>query len=67
MRDYRHKTINGWLTDGDRFRGISVTVRMTHDDNGTSLSLTAGDTVQIGIPLEEVTDIIALVEREEQA
>ena len=64
-RDYRQKTINGWLSDGDRFGGIPVTVRMTHDDKGASLSLTAGDTVQIGIPLEEVTDIIALVERME--
>lgn len=63
-RDYREKTVNGWLTDGTHFGGIPVTVRMTNDDMGKSLSLTAGDSIQIGIPLEEAEDIIVLAEKQ---
>ena len=63
-REYREKTINGYLTDGTHFGGIPVTVRMTSDDIGKSLSLTAGDSIQIGIPLEEVADIIVLAEEQ---
>lgn len=63
-RDYREKTINGYMTDGTHFGGIPVTVRMTNDDKGKSLSLTAGDRIQIGIPLDEVSDIIVLAEGE---
>lgn len=66
-RDYREKTIKGYLTDGTHFCRIPVTVRMTNDDKGKSLSLTAGysmmgDRIMVGIPLEEVNDIIVLAE-----
>ena len=64
-RDYREKTINGYMTDGMKFTAVPVTVRMTSDDRGKSLSLTAADILQIGIPLEEVTEIIVLAKKEE--
>ena len=61
-RDYREKTVKGYLTDGTHFRRIHVTVRMTNDEKGKSLSLAADDIIMIGIPLEEVNDIIVLAE-----
>ena len=61
-RDYREKDVNGIITDGFRFRPSKVTVRMTSDKHGQSLSLTAAN-VQIQIPLEAVSDIIRVVER----
>lgn len=63
MRDYREKTVNGWLAASDKFMFFPVDVRMTSDNKGKSLSFTAG-TVQIGIPLEQVRDIIVLAEKE---
>ena len=69
MRDYREKLVNGWLADGKHFGGFPVRVRMTSDDKGQSLSLTAemspkGLGIQIGIPLETVREIIRVVDKE---
>lgn len=68
MRDYREKLVNGWLTDGVHFMPIPIRIRMTSDDKGQSLSLTTekdkNDTgIQIGIPLESVSEIIKVVDK----
>lgn len=65
-RDYREKDVNGLITDGHHIRPCNVTVRMTSDKHGQSLSLTALG-VQINIPLESVADIIRVVEKEGDA
>lgn len=63
MRDYRQKTTDGILSDGWKMKPCWVTVRMTSDDLGQTLSLQAGDGVQISIPLEGVRDIIRVTEK----
>ena len=65
MRDYREKDVMGFIGDTSRSlfpRPYEITVRMTSDENGQTLSL-AGANVLIGIPLEEVADIIKVAER----
>lgn len=69
MRDYREKDIKGMLVIWNprripRFIHDTVTVRMTSDDKGQSLSLSAGN-ILIEIPLEQVQDIIKVSERSE--
>lgn len=69
MRDYREKLVNGWLTDGKDFGFIPVRIRMTNDEKGKSLSLTTEMNekdmgIQIGIPLEEVKEIINVAKKE---
>ena len=60
-RDYREKTIRGCIFDGSKPlllpKMCDVTVRMTSDKIGQSLSLQAFN-VMIEIPLEQVRDII---------
>ncbi len=60
-RDYREKTIKGCIFDGSKPlllpKMCDVTVRMTSDKIGQSLSLQAFN-VMIEIPLEQVRDII---------
>lgn len=63
-RDYRQKRVRGWLSDGKHIGQFPIDVRMTSDNKGQSLSLTAG-TIQIGIPLEVVDDIIKVVDKED--
>ncbi len=69
MRDYREKDVNGWIADitikdlKKMARGCKVFVRMTSDEKGQSLSLSAFN-IQIGIPLEAVRDIIKVVDKE---
>lgn len=47
MRDYREKDVDGWIADitikdlTKMARKCKVTVRMTNDDKGQSLSLSA--------------------------
>ena len=65
-RDYREKDVSGLITDGHHIRPCNVTVRMTSDKHGQSLSFTAYG-VQINIPLESVADIIRVVEKEGDA
>lgn len=63
-RDYREKTINGVMFNG-KFplpRPCKVTVRMTSDHLGQSLSLNV-DNILIEIPLEAVKDIITITEK----
>lgn len=58
-RDYREKDVKGILCEAEHMKYIptNVTVRMTSDKLGQSLSLSAFN-VMIEIPLEEVADII---------
>ncbi len=65
-RDYREKTVNGWITDGKNLKFTPITVRMTSDNKGQSLSLSAEDKdilIQLGIPLESVRDIVKVVDK----
>lgn len=66
MRDYREKVVQGMI--GDISKNVipnpcKVTVRMTSDKRGQSLSLSAYN-IMIGIPLETVRDIIRVSERD---
>ena len=66
-RDYREKQVEGMVAIWNArriptFRKMPVTVRMTNDKVGKSLSLQAGN-VLIEIPLEQVTEIITLTAR----
>ena len=67
-KDYREKTIQGCIIDGSKPISLpkrcDVTVRMTADKTGKSLSLQAFN-VMVMIPLEKVTDIIRVAESEE--
>lgn len=64
--DRRSKTVKGCYFDNDwKFpvpKKCDVTVRMTADDRGQTLSLQAYN-IMIVIPLEAVSDIITLTER----
>lgn len=64
-KDYREKTVKGLLFDttfGIKMHETPVTVRMTSDKVGQSLSLSAGN-YMILIPMEQVRDIIKVSER----
>lgn len=64
-RDYREKEVEGVIGDIRAMlspKQCKVTVRMTSDKNGKSLSLQAYN-ILIEIPLESVADIITLAER----
>lgn len=63
-RDYREKTIKGMICDVNSMMPHfgQVTVRMTSDKRGQSLSLACAN-VMIEISLEPVTDIIKVTER----
>lgn len=67
MRDYREKDVDGMYAVWNArhiatVRKMPVTVRVTKDKVGKSLSLQAGN-VMIEIPLEQVKEIITLTER----
>ena len=65
MRDYREKDVDGLITDVTECvlpKKCNVTVRMTSDKIGQSLSLSAYN-IMISIPLEQVRDIIKVSER----
>lgn len=65
MKDYREKDVKGFIGDTSKSvfpKSCRITVRMTSDKKGQTLSL-AGANVLIGIPLEEVSDIIKVAER----
>ena len=64
MKDYREKTVKGIVHDGyvPILTPCPVTVRMTSDKKGQSLSLQAYN-VMIQIPLESVRDIIKVSEK----
>lgn len=65
MKDYREKDVMGFIGDSSKSifpKPCRITVRMTSDKRGKTLSL-AGANVLIGIPIEEVADIIKVVER----
>ena len=68
-RNYREKTIKGCIFDGSKVlmkpKMCDVTVRMTSDHLGQSLSLQAFN-VMIEIPLEAVKDIIKVSDKGEQ-
>ena len=65
-RDYREKTIKGCIFDISKILPLpmkcDVTVRMTSDKIGQSLSLCAYN-VMIEIPLEPIADIIRVADK----
>ena len=65
-RDYREKTVKGLIVDvTEPFpKKCNVTVRMTSDRIGQSLSLQAFN-VMLEIPLESVTEIIRVSGKEQ--
>lgn len=67
MKEYREKDVQGFVNIINPRRIITsrketITVRMTQDKNGASLSLQARN-IMFLIPLEEVKDIISISER----
>ena len=65
-RDYREKTVKGLIFDVTKPmpKKCDVTVRMTSDRIGQSLSLQAFN-VMLEIPLESVTEIIKVSGKEQ--
>lgn len=64
-RDYREKTVTGIIGNAMGFRPTKVTIRMTNDKRGASLSLEAqGNMMQIA--LEDVKDIIQITPNEDK-
>lgn len=64
-RDYREKTVTGIICNAMGFRPTKVTIRMTNDKRGASLSLEAqGNMMQIA--LEDVKDIIQITPNEDK-
>lgn len=64
-RDYREKTVNGIYFNAIGMTFTKVTVRMTNDKKGASLSLNANGHM-IEIPLEAVKDIIQITPNEDK-
>lgn len=64
MRDFREKDVKGLITDATNMKPnpCTVTVRMTSDRIGQTLSLSAYN-IMISIPLESVREIIRVTER----
>ena len=64
MRDYREKDVKGLIIDASNMKQkpCTVTVRMTSDRIGQTLSLSAYN-ILISIPLESVREIIRVTER----
>lgn len=62
-KNTRYKDIRGLVYIGSRMGEAEVTVRVTHDEKGKSLSL-ASDVagVMIMIPLEQVDDMLEVVD-----
>ena len=66
--DYRQKTVRGFIDDNTKSvfpMAHDVTVRLTNDEKGQTLSLQCFN-VLIGIPLEDVSDIVKMVEKEKK-
>lgn len=69
MRDYREKTVDGIICIAKDPNGYpvpmktKVTVRMTSDKIGQSLSFNAGN-IMISIPLESVRNIVRVTGKE---
>ena len=68
MRDYREKDVDGMICIANDPNGFPVpmkarvTVRMTSNNIGQSLSLAAGN-IMISIPLESVRNIVRVTEK----
>lgn len=70
MKDYRSRLVTGWIGGQDEenegkvnMTQCGVRIRVTSDEKGKSLSLTAEGNdvmIQIGIPLEPVRDIVRI-------
>ncbi|MBP5168912.1 MAG: hypothetical protein ILP14_06895 [Oscillospiraceae bacterium] len=68
MKDYREKDVMGFIGDTNKSvfpKPCRITVRMTADKRGKTLSL-AGANILIGIPLEDVEDIIMIAEVQDE-
>lgn len=66
-RDYREKVVDGFIADvRDTIPNMcNVTIRMTSDKRGQTVSLQAANII-VGIPLEQVTDIIKVVKKNDK-
>lgn len=66
MRDYREKTVDGYVFNGTDVPPVMsfqpVTIRMTSDERGQTLSIQA-ENVMIGLSLEAVRDIIKVADK----
>ena len=65
MKDFRMKTVRGFVGDATKSvipKPCQATVRLTSDKKGQTLSIQAYNVI-IGIPLEEVSEIIRISER----
>ena len=66
-RDYKEKDVMGFIGDTSKSifpKPCRITVRMTSDKNGQTLSF-AGANILMGIPLEAVKDIFKVVNKAE--
>lgn len=68
MRDYRTKEVTGLICDVNEMKPkkCTVTVQMTSDNIGKSLSLAAYN-ILIEIPLESVSDIIEVADMRKES
>ena len=57
----KEKTVNGLKSNGFYIKCKQITLRVTIDENGKSLSLSDDQKVMLMIPLEAVKDIIVPV------
>lgn len=57
------KTVSGLFSDGKRFNRTPVTVRITKDKNGQTLSLSDDNAVMLLIPLEPLKGMLEVSDR----
>lgn len=54
----KNRTINGIVSDGNKFFETPITVRVTADHIGKSISLSVDGLIMLQIPVEPVSDIL---------
>lgn len=55
------RTVNGIVSDGNKFVGAPITVRVTADHIGKSIALSVDGLIMLQIPVEPVSDILNIV------
>ena len=58
---YKEKQVDGMKFDAKGMRKLAITVRMTVDEHGQSISFSDDEEVLLMIPLESVSDLIKAV------
>ena len=58
---YKEQRVNGMKFDAKGMRKLEITVRMTVDEHGQSISFSDDEDVLLMIPLESVSDLIKVV------